>query len=141
MAHVKPYHHVQQLCYCTSKCFPFHAPSLAHFLLPMSAICFLKDISSYDTFKHNYISIQYTGYSQWIRIVLLSFVCIVFFHQRLLHFFEFPSRKRVLLRRGGKGTINPWWPPHKKTKQNPSPLLPFFLLQCHLVRPSSHMLF
>jgi hypothetical protein len=27
----------------------------------------------------------------------------------------------------------------QENKTNPSPLLPFFLLQCHLVRPSSHM--
>ena len=35
-------------------------------------------------------------------------------------------QKRVLLRRGGKGKINPWWPPHKKTKQTLPPSYPSF---------------
>ena len=37
-------------------------------------------------------------------------------------------QKRVLLRRGGKGKINPWWPPHKKTKQTLPPSYPSFFI-------------
>ena len=91
-------------------------------------ICFLKDI--FVMIQNWYIYTQLyhhiIGYNKWIRIVLLLFCLFVSFSHALTSssFFWISLQKRVLLRRGGKGTINPWWPPHKKTKQTlPPPTL------------------
>ena len=121
------------------QCFPF----AAHFIAMMSAwSTFFQTIFLVMVIHLNTIVssrwIQQTNPHSFVVICLFPFLQLAFSRHSTFLFLNFPPKKGSFETRG-KGYDKSMMAAAQENKTNPSPLLPFFLLQCHLVRPSSHM--